>query len=124
MKKVIHESSKIIAGGPYSLAVEAGGLIFISGQLAIDPQTGLAVAELQPATRQALLNIKNILSDIGLGMENVVRTTIYLVQGTDFAAANEIYKEFFLKDPPARSTVFVSALPKSSLIEIDAIAVR
>ncbi len=124
MERIIHKSSNIPAAGPYSVAVEAGGFIFISGQLGINSQTGEIIGEINAATHQVLRNIGAILSGIGLKMENIVKTTIYLKNIEDFPAVNEIYSEYFPHEPPARSTVEVSNLPKGALLEIDAIAVR
>ncbi|HPD55869.1 MAG TPA: Rid family detoxifying hydrolase [Smithellaceae bacterium] len=124
MEKIIHKSAHSPALGPYSTAVEVGDLIFISGQLGIDPQSGEPLNDINQATSQSLTSIRTILSEIGLDMRNIVRTTIYLKNMADFPAVNEIYAEFFPADPPARSTVEVSHLPKGALIEIDAIATR
>ena len=124
MEKIIHKSSHIPAAGPYSVAVEAGGFIFISGQLGINSQTAEIIAEINAATHQVLRNIETILSSVGLKMENIVKTTIYLKNIHDFPAVNKIYSEYFPHEPPARSTVVVSNLPKGALLEIDAVAVR
>lgn len=124
MERKIHKSAYSPAAGPYSTAIEAGDFIFISGQLGIDPQSGEPLKDINQAARQSLASIRTILSEIGLDMRNIVRTTIYLKNMADFPAINEIYAEFFPADPPARSTVEVSHLPKGALIEIDAIAAR
>jgi len=124
MKKNIIASDKFPVSGPYSAAVEANDLIFISGQLPIDPATGEIINDIKAATRQVLTNIQMILEKTGLDMSNIVKTTIFLKKIADFSAVNEIYADFFPQEPPARSTIEVSVLPKGSLIEIEAIAIR
>ncbi|MEI6609225.1 MAG: Rid family detoxifying hydrolase [Deltaproteobacteria bacterium] len=124
MKKTIIASDKLPVVGPYSAAVEAGGFIFISGQIALDPKTGEAITDIQSATSQVLTNIQTILDAAGLKLTNIVKTTIYLKNITDFAAVNEVYTGFFPEDQPARSTIEVSSLPKGVPIEIEAIAAR
>jgi 2-iminobutanoate/2-iminopropanoate deaminase len=124
MKKTIITSDKLPVFGPYSAAVEAGGFIFVSGQIALDPKTGAVVTDIQAATRQILINIQTILAEAGLKLSNIVKTTIYLKNINDFAAVNEIYAGFFPDEPPVRSTVEVSSLPKGVPIEIEAIAAR
>jgi 2-iminobutanoate/2-iminopropanoate deaminase len=110
--------------GPYSQATKAGNLLFISGQLPINPATNAIEAnDVAGQTRQVLLNIKAILEQEGLGLSHVARTTIYIKNMDDFATVNEEYGRFFSDHRPARSTVEVSRLPKDVLIEIDAIAV-
>ena len=111
--------------GPYSQAIEANGTVYVSGQLGIDPSTGNfteggAVAQ----ARQSLTNISNILKEAGLSMKNVVKVTVLLADINDFAAVNEIYKDFFEAPFPARSAFAVAALPKGGKIEIEAIAVK
>lgn len=113
--------------GPYSQAVAAGGWVFLSGQIPLDPASGAIVgADAGSQARQALANLGAVLDAASLGPSDVVRTTIYLVDMRDFAAVNEVYAGFFSVSsvPPARSTVQVSALPKGALVEIDAIAIR
>lgn len=124
MDKKIVTSSKLPVLGPYSIAVEAGGLIFISGQLPINPATGEVVMDIKEATRQTLTNLQIILIENGLSLKNIVKTTIFLKNIGDFATVNEIYSGFFLSEPPARSTIEVAALPKGAPLEIEAIAVR
>jgi 2-iminobutanoate/2-iminopropanoate deaminase len=111
--------------GPYSQAVRVGSGIFVSGQIAFDPSTGqlIEAADVASQTRRVLLNIKGILSAAGASMKHVVRTTVYLKDMNDFAAMNAAYAEFFPVEPPARSTVEVSRLPRDARIEIDCIAV-
>ena len=124
MEKTIIASDKLPVFGPYSAAVEAGGFIFISGQLPLDPKTGEVITDIQAATRQVLTNIQIILEAAGLKLTNIVKTTIFLKNIADFAAVNEIYASFFPQEPPARSTIEVSSLPKGVPIEIEAIAAR
>ena len=124
MKKKIIKLDKLPVFGPYSAAVEAGSLIFISGQIPVNPQTGEIINEIKTAARQVLANIQTILQESGLKMTNLVKTTIFLKNMEDFPAVNEIYAEFFPEEPPARSTVAVSALPKNAPLEIEAIAIR
>ena len=124
MKKNIIASSKFPVAGPYSAAVEVNDIIFISGQLPIDPATGEIISDIKTATRQVLTNIQIILEEAGIDMSHVVRTTIFLKNIADFAVVNEIYASFFPKDPPARSTIEASALPKGVLLEIEAVAIR
>ena len=125
MKKIISTKSAPAAIGPYSQAVEAGGLIFISGQLPIDPATGeLAPAEIKAQTEAVIKNLEGILKAEGLGLENVLKTTVFMADLSQFAQMNEIYGRFFANQPPARATVEVKALPKAALVEIEAIAAR
>ena len=124
MNKTIISSDKLPVIGPYSVAVEAGGFIFISGQLPLDPKTGEVITDIQSATRQIITNMQTILETAGLKLTNIVKTTIFLKNITDFATVNEVYAGFFPEEPPARSTIEVSSLPKGVPIEIEAIAVR
>lgn len=124
MDKKILTSSKLPVLGPYSTAIEAGGLIFISGQLPLNPATGEIVMDIQPATRQVLTNLQSLLEENRLSLKNIIKTTIFLKNMDDFAAVNEIYAGFFPSEPPARSTVEVAALPKGAPLEIEAVAVR
>ena len=111
--------------GPYSQAIEANGMVFVSGQLPVNPETGeFAEGGIKELTRQSLTNMKNILAEAGLGMENVVKTTVFLADMADFAAMNEVYASFFEGVAPARSAVAVKTLPKNALLEIECIAVR
>jgi 2-iminobutanoate/2-iminopropanoate deaminase len=110
--------------GPYSQGISAGGLIFVSGQLGIDPASGELVAGgIEEQTHQVLRNISAILSAASAGLSGVVKTTVYLKDLKDFPAMNAVYAEFFDQNLPARATVQVSALPKGALVEIDCIAV-
>ncbi len=124
MAKKILKSGRLRAAGPYSAAVEAGGFIFLSGQLPVDPATGHVIHDIRQATHQVLINLQTLLEENGLSLNNVIKTTLFLTDMDDFAAVNEIYAGYFPADPPARSTVEVSELPKGVLIEIDAIAAR
>ena len=110
--------------GPYSQAIDSGaGIVFVSGQLPIDPATGaFPEGGVKAQTRQSLLNAKAILEAAGLGLGNVVKTTVFLADMADFAAMNEVYAEFFASPFPARSAVAVKTLPKGALVEIECIA--
>ena len=111
--------------GPYSQAIEANGTVYLSGQLGIDPSTGsFAEGGAVAQARQSLTNISNILKEAGMSMKNVVKVTVLLADINDFAAVNEIYKDFFEAPFPARSAFAVAALPKGGKIEIEAIAVK
>ena len=122
-KKVIHTQKAPNAIGPYSQAVQAGPFVFISGQIPIDPSTGeLVTGEIRQQTRQVLENIRQILESQGLTLDQVVKTTIFLKDLGNFVPVNEVYATYFPDDPPARSTVEVSRLPKNVDIEIEAIA--
>lgn len=110
--------------GPYSQAIRTEAMVFASGQAGLDPATGeLVQGGVEAETRQTLTNIKNVLEASDSGMAFVVKTTVFLIDMNDFAKMNAIYAEFFLKDPPARSTVAVAALPKGARVEIEATAV-
>ncbi|MFW5604205.1 MAG: RidA family protein [Bacteroidales bacterium] len=109
--------------GPYSQAIKVGELVFVSGQLPIDPATGaFAEGGIKELTRQSLTNMKAILEEAGTSMANVVKTTVFLADMNDFAAMNEIYAEFFAAPFPARSAVAIKTLPKGALVEIECIA--
>ena len=123
MKTPIATIQAPAAIGPYSQAIEAGGLVFVSGQLPIDPATGaFAEGGIKELTRQSLTNMKAILEEAGTSMANVVKTTVFLADMNDFAAMNEVYAEFFAAPFPARSAVAVKTLPKGALVEIECIA--
>lgn len=125
MKKQISTAKAPAAIGPYSQAIEANGMVFVSGQLPVNPETGeFAEGGIKELTRQSLTNMKNILAEAGLGMESVVKTTVFLADMADFAAMNEVYASFFEGVAPARSAVAVKTLPKNALVEIECIAVR
>lgn len=125
MKKQINTAAAPAAIGPYSQAIEANGIVFVSGQLPIDPATGaFAEGGIKELTRQSLTNMKAILAEAGLTMANVVKTTVFLADMADFAEMNEVYASFFEGVCPARSAVAVKTLPKEALVEIECIAVR
>lgn len=124
MKKVIKTKKAPDAIGPYSQGILVGKFLFISGQIAIVPETGeLIKGDIESETEQILKNIKAIVEEAGGSMENIVKTTIYLKDMSNFSNINEIYGKFFSIEPPARATVEISNLPKSVDIEIEAIAV-
>jgi 2-iminobutanoate/2-iminopropanoate deaminase len=122
-RKIISTTDAPQAIGPYSQAVEAGGFVFVSGQIPIDPKSGNVLqADTRAQARIVMENAKAILLAAGSSMLNVVKSTIYLKSLTDFAAVNEVYGSYFPSDPPARSTVEVAGLPKDVAIEMDFIA--
>jgi 2-iminobutanoate/2-iminopropanoate deaminase len=113
------------AVGPYSQAVWAGELLFCSGQIPLDPATGrLTAGGIAEQTARVLENLKALLQSQGLDLDHVVKTTVFLTDLNHFPAMNEVYARYFPTDPPARSTVQVSRLPKDALVEIEAIACR
>ena len=124
--KPISTSHAPAAIGPYSQAIDSGaGLVFLSGQLPIDPATGaFPEGGVQAQTRQSILNVQAILAEAGLTLANVVKTTVFLADMADFGAMNEVYASFFTAPFPARSAVAVKALPKDALVEIECIAAR
>ncbi|MGQ9509230.1 MAG: RidA family protein [Thermodesulfobacteriota bacterium] len=122
-KKLIYTEKAPKPIGPYSQAVQVGDFIFLSGQIPIDPSTGEMIkGDIRQETRQILENLKAILESQGLGMENVVKVTIFLKDLENFNLVNDVYGSYFSTSPPARSTVEVSRLPKDSNLEIEAIA--
>ena len=109
--------------GPYSQAVQVGNLVYTSGQIPIDPATGVFVESgIKEQTHQSLTNIKAILEEVGLTMGNVVKTTVFMADMNDFADMNGVYADFFTEPYPARSAVAVKSLPKGALIEIEVVA--
>jgi len=123
-KEIISTEFAPAAIGPYSQAVRTGHFVFLSGQIPLDPQSGLIVGETTAEqARQVLLNMRAVLEGAGASFENVVKTTIFLVDLLDFQSVNEVYAEFFPQGPPARSTVQVAALPRGARVEIEALAV-
>lgn len=125
MKKIIATTGAPGAIGPYSQGVKAGGFLFVSGQLPLDPATGAFAGEdITAQTRQSLTNIKAIVEAGGMSMADVVRVGVFLKNMDDFAAMNAVYAEFFTGDCPARAAVEVARLPKGALVEIEAIAYR
>ena len=123
MKKVINTNQAPAAIGPYSQAIKVGNLVYTSGQIPINPATGNFVeVGIKEQTRQSLTNIKAILEEAGLSMNNVVKTTVFLADMNDFADMNSVYAEFFSEPYPARSAVAVKTLPKGALVEIEVVA--
>ena len=123
MQSAISTESAPKALGPYSQAIKAGPFLFVSGQVPIDPTTGeIVTGGVADQTRRALQNIGEILAAGGASFQNVVRTTVYLADLTDFAAMNEVYATFFTAPQPARSTIQAARLPRDARIEIDVIA--
>ena len=123
MKKVISTTKAPAAIGPYSQAIRVGNLVYTSGQIPIDPATGVfAEGGIKEQTRQSLLNLKAILEEAGLTMSDVVKTTVFMADMNDFAAMNAVYAEFFAEPYPSRSAVAVKTLPKGALVEIEAVA--
>jgi len=124
-RQIISSKDAPKAIGPYSQAMSAGDLVFLSGQIPLDPATGEMVeGGVEAQTVQVMEDLGAILEAAGLGFQNVVKCTIYLADLGDFAAVNEAYGRFFPADPPARACVQVAALPKGARVEIEAIAVR
>ena len=124
MKKVISTEHAPAAIGPYAQAVAANGMVYTSGQLPIDPATGAFPEGIAAQTRQSLTNVKAILAEAGVGMDRVVKTTVFLSDMNNYAAMNEVYAEFFSEGGyPARSAVEVARLPKDALVEIEVVAV-
>ncbi len=123
MNQIIHTPNAPAAIGPYSQAVQAGSMLFVSGQIPIDPVTGaFAGSDIAAQSRQSLTNVKNILEAAGYTLADVVKTTVLLADIGDFAAMNEVYAQFFTENCPARACFAVRDLPKGALVEIEAIA--
>lgn len=123
MKKIISTNEAPAAVGPYSQAVRAGSLLFCAGQIPLDPKSGKILSEdISEQTRRVMENITAILQAAGLTFDHIVKTTIFLTDLGDFQTVNEIYGSYFKQEPPARSTVQVSALPKGARVEIEVIA--
>ena len=123
MKQIIHTDKAPAAIGPYSQAIDLGDLIITSGQIPLDPASGTFPQGIEAQTRQALSNVKAILASVGLTMDSVVKTTVFLKDMNDFAAMNGVYATFFTEgNYPARSAVEVARLPKDALVEIEVIA--
>ena len=123
MKTVISTQNAPAAIGPYSPGIQTGNMVFLSGQLGIDPATGKFPATIEEQTRQSLENCKAVLAAAGAAMENVIKTTVFLSDMNNFAAMNGVYATFFEGACPARSAVEVARLPKDALVEIECIAV-
>lgn len=124
MKKVISTAEAPGAIGPYSQGIDLGNIVFCSGQIPINPATGAMPEGITAQTEQAIANVKALLKSIGLGLENVVKTTVFLADIADFAAMNEVYASHFTEPFPARSAVAVKYLPKGALVEVEVIAAR
>ena len=123
-REVIHTNNAPGAIGPYSQGIIVGDFVYTSGQIPINPATGVMETDIKLATKQSMENIKAILEAAGTSLENVVKTSIFLKDLNDFAAVNEVYGTYFTENPPARSCVQVAKLPKDAVIEIEAIATR
>jgi 2-iminobutanoate/2-iminopropanoate deaminase len=123
-KEIVSTDRAPAAIGPYSQAVRAGGFVFLSGQIPLDPATGQMVeGDIEAQTRRVMANLEAVLLAANTSFERVVRATIYLTDLGDFTKVNAIYGEKFAKDPPARATVQVAALPKGARVEIDLVAI-
>ena len=123
MREVIATDDGPKAIGPYSQAIKANGLVYVSGQVALDPATQQVVTgDVAAQTERALQNLAGILKAAGTSLDRAVKTTVFLKNMSDFAAMNEVYGRYFTQAPPARSTVEVARLPKDVLVEIDVIA--
>ena len=121
--KVISTKKAPAAIGPYSQAIQVGNLVYTSGQIPIDPATGaFAEGGIKEQTRQSLTNVKAILEEAGLSLNNVVKTTVFMADMNDFADMNSVYAEFFTEPYPARSAVAVKTLPKGAMVEIEVVA--
>ncbi len=122
-KQVVNTDQAPAAIGPYSQAVKVGEMVFVSGQIPIDPATGdIVQGDIKAQTRQVLTNLKAVLKAAGSSLEKAVKTTVYITNMDEFSQVNEVYSEFFTDQPPARACVEVSRLPKGVAVEIDAIA--
>lgn len=122
--KAIESEQAPKAIGPYSPAVEIGDFIYLSGQLPLDPKTGVLVDEdIRTQTRQSLENMRAVLMEMGLDMRHIVKTTVFMADLEQFDAMNEIYGSYFIRPYPARSCVQVAKLPKGALVEIEALAI-
>ena len=125
MNTPIHTPNAPAAIGPYSQAVQTGNMLFVSGQIPIDPATGVFDGEdITTQTHQSLTNIKNILAAAGYTMNDVVKTTVLLADIADFGAMNAVYAEYFTENKPARAAFAVKDLPRGALVEIEAIAAK
>ena len=125
IKRIIHSDAAPAAIGPYSQAVCAGDMMFLSGMLGVDPSTGAFAGDTAvEQARQACINIRALLNSEGLTEQNVVKTTVFLKDLSEFSAVNAVYGELFSSDCPARSCVEVSRLPKDAQVEIECIAIR
>lgn len=123
MKEIISTEKAPGAIGPYSQAVRKNGMLFLSGQLPINTETGLMPENISDQTRQSLMNAKAIVESTGASLSDVVKTTVFLNDMNDFTKMNDVYKEFFTDNFPARSAVEVARLPKDALVEIEMIVI-
>jgi 2-iminobutanoate/2-iminopropanoate deaminase len=124
-KQVLSTPSAAKAMGPYSFATEAGGLVFLSGQVALDPATGeRRPDDVEVQARQVMDNIGVILGDLGLAYEDIVKTTIFMADMADYPKVNDVYGSYFGTEPPARSAIQAAALPGGFLVEIEVVAAR
>ncbi|WP_371363343.1 RutC family protein [Sporomusa rhizae] len=123
MKTNVSTDKAPAAIGPYSQAIKANGLLFISGQLPVNPADGTIPAKVEAQAKQSLENVMAILYSAGLGANDVVKTTVFLKDMNDFAAVNAVYAEYFTKEFPARACIEAARLPKDALVEVEAIAV-
>jgi 2-iminobutanoate/2-iminopropanoate deaminase len=123
VKEIIATPQAPPAIGPYSQAVRAGGFLFLSGQVALDPATGQLISgDVRAQTERVLKNLEAVLAAAGSSLAAVVKTTVFLADMNDFAAMNETYARFFSREPPARATVQAARLPRDARVEIDAVA--
>ncbi len=123
-REVVNTDQAPVAIGPYSQALKVGEMVFVSGQIPIDPATGdIVQGDIKTQTRQVLTNLNAVLTAAGSSLEKTVKTTVYITNMDEFSQVNEVYSEFFTDQPPARACVEVSRLPKGVAVEIDAIAV-
>ncbi|MGA2191988.1 MAG: RidA family protein [Nitrospirota bacterium] len=124
-REIIRSGRAPAAVGAYSQAVRAGDFLFVSGQIPLNPETGEVVfSDIKEQTERVLVNIRNILQEAGMGLEDVVKTTVYLELMDDLSRVNEVYGRFFGENPPARAAVEVARLPKDVAIEIEAVAYK
>jgi 2-iminobutanoate/2-iminopropanoate deaminase len=125
MREPVRTENAPHAIGPYSQAIKAGGLVFCSGQIPLDPKSGemIGAGDVRAQAKQVMENLGAVLAAAGASFSSVVKTTIFLADLSDFGAVNEIYGGYFKEAPPARATVEVAGLPRGALVEIDAIAV-
>ncbi len=124
MKKIIATDKAPAAIGPYSQAIEANGFVFASGQIPVNPATGEIPQGIEAQAKQAIGNLVALLEEAGTGVDNVVKTSVFIKDMNDFAVVNDVYATYFKKECPARACVEVARLPKDVLIEIEAIAVK
>lgn len=125
MKEIVATQNAPKAIGPYSQAIRSNGMLFLSGQIPLDPQTGeLVSGSIELQTKRVLDNLKGVLEAAGLTLEHVVKTTVFLKSLSDFPQMNEIYAKYFGQNPPARSTIEVARLPRDAQVEIEAIALE